>query len=93
MLPLYTAQAATKENNMKKSLSRNATIQELIEEVAQMKLGDRLVVRGLGNFRVIPTKPRTIVDVQTKKPVTLPASTSLRFTPSVALGDAVRENG
>lgn len=51
--------------------------------------GDRVQIPGFGTFQVSERKARQGLNPQTKKPITIPASNSVRFKPGKQLKDAV----
>ncbi len=61
-----------------------------IREALQGK-DKRMRVASLGTFRVIETMARTGVNPRTLKKMTIPAMALPRFTPSIALKEAVRK--
>lgn len=46
-------------------------------------------VKDFGTFKLKQRKERKAVNLQTKEPITIPASTSVGFTPSKGLKEAV----
>lgn len=51
--------------------------------------GDRVQIPGFGTFQISDRKARQGLNPKTKKPITIPASKSVRFKPGKGLKDAV----
>ena len=74
---------------MTKKLAGEA-VEAIFDHIASsLASGERVQVPGFGTFVVTARKERQGLNPQTKEPMTIPASNSVRFKPGKALKDSV----
>lgn len=72
-----------------KAQAKDAT-QAVLEGIAEiLKSGDALTIKGFGTFRVDERAARKGIHPRTKEEIDIPASKTVKFTPSKVLKDAV----
>jgi len=78
------ANSGLKKNEAEKALK--ATLDAV---QAALVAGDKVTLIGFGTFSVTERAARTGRDPQTKQPIQIPASKSVKFKPGKAVKDAV----
>ena len=58
-----------------------------------MQRDEKVAIAGFGTFRRKHRKARRAINPATREPMEIPASTTVGFTPSQALRDALQEAG
>lgn len=53
--------------------------------------GNKIQLIGFGTFKVVDRKERKGMNIQTKKPITIPAKKAVRFVPGKTLKDIVNK--
>ncbi len=56
-----------------------------------LKNDDKIQLIGFGTFKVVQRKARKGMNIQTKKPITIPAKKAVRFVPGKTLKDIVNK--
>lgn len=69
-------------------LAVNKVVESLKETLQE---GNKVQLIGFGTFKVVERKERKGMNIQTKKPITIPAKKAVRFVPGKTLKDLVNE--
>ncbi len=84
------AKVASKSGLTKKDseIAVNSVMASLKEA---LKNDDKIQLIGFGTFKVVQRKARKGMNIQTKKPITIPAKKAVRFVPGKTLKDIVNK--
>lgn len=83
--------AMAEKSGMSKSNSKKA-LEAMIDTISsELKKGEHISLLGFGTFSTVKREKRNGINPQTKKPITIPARTAVRFKAGSLLTEKVNK--